>query len=35
MRFVDRNKFTIFDKTFYNNEDIVIINIVDKILRFK
>jgi len=33
--FVDKNKFVVFDKTFYNNEDIVIIDIVDKVFRFK
>ncbi len=35
MEFVDKNKFAIFGKIFYNYEDIVIIGIVDKILRFK
>ncbi len=33
--FVDRNKFVVFDKMFYNDEDIVIINIVKKVFKFK
>jgi len=33
MRFVDKNKFTVFDKTFYNNKDIIIIDIVNRVLR--
>ncbi len=32
MGFVGRNKFAIFGKTFYNNKDIVIINIINKVL---
>ncbi len=35
MGFVNRNKFAIFDKMFYNDKDIVITNIIDKIFRFK
>ena len=35
IRFVDKNKFAIFDKTFYNNKDIIIIDIVDKVLGFR
>ncbi len=35
MEFVNRNKFAIFDKTFYNNKDIIIIDIVDKVLGFR
>ncbi len=35
MRFVDKNKFAIFDKTFYNDKDIIIVGIVNKIPRFK
>ncbi len=35
MGFVDKNKFVIFDKTFYNNEDIIITDITDKILKFR
>jgi len=34
MGFVDRNKFTVFDKSFYNDEDIVIVGIVDRVLGF-
>ncbi len=33
--FVDRYEFTIFDKTIYYDEDIVIANIVDGVLRFR
>ncbi len=35
MGFVNRNKLAVFSKMFYNNKDIVIIDIVNKILRFK
>ena len=35
MGFVDKNKFVIFSKMFYNDEDIIIIGIIDKVLRFK
>ena len=35
MRFIGRNKLIIFDKIFYNNEDIVITNIIDKVFGFK
>jgi len=35
MEFIDKNKFTVFDKTFYNNENIVVINIIDKVFEFK
>ena len=35
MGFVDRNKLVIFDKTFYNDEDTIIVNIANKVLRFK
>ncbi len=35
MGFVDKNKFAIFNKTFYNDEDIVIIGIIDRVFRFR
>ncbi len=35
MRFVDRYKFAIFNKTIHYNEDIVIVSITNKVLRFK
>jgi len=35
MGFIERNKLLIFDKTIYNNEDIIVINIANKVLRFK
>ncbi len=35
MGFIGRNKFAIFDKTFYNDENTVIADIVNKILGFK
>ena len=35
MGFVDKDKFVVLGKTFYNDEDIIIVDIVDKILRFK
>ena len=35
IRFVDKNKFVIFDKMFYNDEDIIIIDIVDKVFGFR
>ena len=33
MEFIGKNKFAIFSKTFYNDKDIVIVGIVDRILR--
>ena len=33
--FVGKNKFVVLDKTFYNDKDVVIVNIIDKIFRFK
>ncbi len=35
MGFVGKNKLVVFDKTFYNNEDTVIVDIVDRILGFR
>ncbi len=35
MGFVDKNKFIIFNKTFYNNEDVIITSIVNKVLGFR
>ncbi len=35
MGFVNRNKFAIFGKMFYNNEDIVITDIVDGVFGFR
>ncbi len=35
MGFIDRDKFIVFDKTFYNNKDIIIVGIVDKVFKFK
>ncbi len=35
MGFVDKNKFVVFNKPFYNDEDIVIVGIVDRVFRFK
>ncbi len=35
MGFVGKNKFAVFDKTFYNNEDIVIIGIVNRVFKFR
>ena len=35
MGFVDKNKFTVFNKIFYNDEDIVIIGIIDRVFEFK
>ncbi len=32
MGFINRNKFIIYGKTFYNDEDIIIISIIDKSL---
>ena len=32
MGFIDKNKFVVSNKTFYNNEDIIIIDIVSEIL---
>ncbi len=35
MEFVDKNKFIIFSKTFYNNEDTIIVGIINKVPRFR
>ncbi len=35
MGFINRNKLAIFDKTFYNDEDTIIIGIVNMVFRFK
>ncbi len=35
MGFVGRNKLIIFGKTFYNNEDTIITDIVNKIFKFR
>jgi len=35
MGFVGRGKLVVFNKTFYNNEDIVVVDIVNRISRFK
>jgi len=35
MGFVDKNKFVVFGKTFYNDEDIVIVDIADKVPGFR
>jgi len=35
MRFVGRNKFIVFGKTFYNDEDAVITGIIDRVFGFK
>jgi len=35
MEFVGRNKLAIFGKTFYNNKNIIIAGIVDKVLGFR
>ncbi len=35
MGFVDRDKFALFGKTFYNDEDIVIASIIDRVLRLR
>ncbi len=35
MGFVDKDKLVIFSKMFYNNEDAVIVNIADKVFRFR
>ncbi len=34
MRFINRNKLIVLGKMFYNNKDIIVINIVDKVFRF-
>ncbi len=34
MGFVNRCKFAIFDETIYYNENTVIIDIIDRVLRF-
>ncbi len=33
--FVDKNKFIVFDKMFYNNEDVIITGIINKIFKFR
>ncbi len=33
MGFVDKNKLIIFDETFYNNKDVVIASIANKVLN--
>jgi len=35
IRLVDKNKFAIFNKTFYNDKDIIIINIINRVFKFK
>ncbi len=35
MGFIDKNKLAVLDKTFYNNKDIIIIDIINKVLRFR
>ena len=35
MGFVDKNKFVVFDKTFYNDKDVIIVSIINKIFGFK
>jgi len=35
MGFVGRDKFVVFDKTFYNDEDTIIAGIVDRVFGFK
>ncbi len=35
MGFVDRNKLVIFDKIFYNDENIVIVGIIDKVFKLR
>ncbi len=35
MEFVDKNKLIILDKTFYNDEDIIIVDIIDRVFGFK
>ena len=35
MGFVGKNKFAIFNKMFYNDEDTVIVNIINKVFKFK
>ncbi len=35
MGFIDKNKFGVFGKTFYNEEDIIIVDIVDRIFGFR
>ena len=35
MGFVGKNKFAVFGKTFYNDEDIIIASIVNRVLGFK
>ncbi len=35
MKFIDKDKLTILDKMFYNDEDTIITDIVDRILKFR
>ena len=35
MGFVDRNKLAVFNKTFYNDEDTVIVDIIDRVFKLK
>ncbi len=35
MGFINRNKFIIFDETFYNDKDIVIVGIIDIVFEFR
>ena len=35
MRFVGKNKFVILGETFYNNKDVIITDIVDRVFRFR
>ncbi len=35
MGFVDKNKFIVFGKTFYNDENAIITSIVDGVFKFR
>ncbi len=35
MGFVNKDKFTVFNKIFYNNKDIIIIDIVNRVFGFR
>ncbi len=35
MGFVDKNEFAVFGKMFYDDKDIIITGIVDRVLRFR
>ncbi len=35
MGFINKNKFVIFNKIFYNDKDIIITSIINGVLRFK